>query len=145
MLSVRLNKFIDFKNLTSSQFADAAGVPRPTLSQLLTGRSKTINDVLLSKLHNAFPDLNISWLLFGEGEMTNDNIQLSVASGIANSSDLFPPEHTNQFGETPTANDEEPAPYGAPLPRHITSAARKEISKVVIFYTDNTFEEFGPR
>lgn len=68
-VAARLKKYIEFKNLTSSQFADLCGIPRPSLSQLLTGRNKKINDVTLSQIHSGCPDLSISWLLFGEGDM----------------------------------------------------------------------------
>ena len=46
----RLKQYIAEKGLTNTQFADRAGIPRPTLSQILHGRNKTINDVLLRKL-----------------------------------------------------------------------------------------------
>ena len=67
----RLKQYIAEKGLTNTQFADRAGIPRPTLSQILHGRNKTINDVLLRKLDAAFPDFNLSWLLFGRGDMRN--------------------------------------------------------------------------
>lgn len=52
---------------TSSQFADKAGIPRPTFSQLLSGRNKKVSDEVFRKLHDAFPHLSITWLMFGEG------------------------------------------------------------------------------
>lgn len=60
---------MDHVGLQISQFADLAQIPRPTLSQILSGRNKKISNELLSKLHAAFPALNISWLLFGDGDM----------------------------------------------------------------------------
>lgn len=79
-ITARLKEYIDYKGFSNSFFADTAGIPRPTLSQLLSGRNKTINDLLLRKIHEAFPDLNIMWLLFGIGDMrTNSNIEISDA------------------------------------------------------------------
>lgn len=76
-----------YRNLTNTQFADRAGIPRPTLSQFLTGRNKRLSDDMAAKIHNAFPDLNMLWLLFGEGEMLNDpNIGLSEGKSAQNSS-----------------------------------------------------------
>ncbi len=69
----RLRKFIDSTGLTSTQFADAADISRPTLSQILTGRNKKISNELLSKLHFAFPELDIMWLLFGGVNNSNEN------------------------------------------------------------------------
>lgn len=65
----RLKNFIENKGLSYSQFADACGIPRPSLSQLLTGRNKKINDIMVRQIHNQFPDLSVVWLLFGEGPM----------------------------------------------------------------------------
>lgn len=63
----RLKLFIDTTGVTSTQFADMCGIPRPTLSQLLSGRNKKISDILVGQIHRAFPELSILWLLFGEG------------------------------------------------------------------------------
>lgn len=68
-VAIRLKLFIEHKNLSYSQFADECKIPRPSLSQLITGRNKKISDILVGQIHAAFPDLNILWLLFGEGEM----------------------------------------------------------------------------
>ena len=68
----RLKIFIQKKGLSYSQFADSWGIPRPSLSQLLTGRNKKINDIMVGQIHNMFPELSIVWLLFGEGEMENN-------------------------------------------------------------------------
>lgn len=69
----RLKQYIDFRNLGSTQFADMCLIPRPTVSQLLNGRNKKISDEIISKIHFAFPDLSVSWLLFGEGTMVADS------------------------------------------------------------------------
>lgn len=68
-VAIRLKGFIDSEGLTHSQFADRCGIPRPSLSQLLSGRNKKISDVLIGQIHKAFPDLSVLWLLFGEGPM----------------------------------------------------------------------------
>lgn len=66
-VATRLKLFIDTNGLSTTQFADMCGIPRPTLSQLLTGRNKKVSDQLIRQIHNVFPDLSVVWLLFGEG------------------------------------------------------------------------------
>lgn len=68
----RLKKFMQYLNMPVTQFADACKIPRPTMSQLLNGRNKKVSDELIRKFHSEFPDLNIMWLLFGEGDMLKD-------------------------------------------------------------------------
>lgn len=65
----RLKLFLDYLGIPVTQFADNCGIPRPTLSQLLNGRNKTVRDEIIAKIHDAYPQLSIMWLMFGEGEM----------------------------------------------------------------------------
>lgn len=75
----RIKAFMASSNISSTQFADACSIPRPTLSQILSGRNKKISDEVISKIHEAYPRLSVLWLLFGEGEMlTPANIQFSA-------------------------------------------------------------------
>lgn len=74
----RLKTYMEMHRIGSTQFADACGIPRPTLSQILSGRNKKISDEVIAKIHNAFPQLSVLWLLFGEGQMEiAANIQFS--------------------------------------------------------------------
>lgn len=85
----RLRQFIAATGLSSSQFADKAGIPRPSLSQMLNGRNKSLNNNVLEKLYSAFPGLNIVWLLFGSGDMRNDsNIEISEPENRTESQEI---------------------------------------------------------
>lgn len=117
----RLKKYMEYSGLSSSQFADRAGIPRPTLSQLFNGRNKSddsvrkISSELLKKLHDAFPDLNIMWLLFSDGDMvSNEN---------------------NEFSE----------PENAPKKSEFThyNSDNHEIQQQIFF--DDDFHEFSPK
>lgn len=95
----RLKRFIENEELTYSQFADRCGIPRPSLSQLLTGRNKKINDSMVRQIHNEFPKLSIVWLLFGEGDMieretsennnSNSDDSFGVFGGVFDENDVF--------------------------------------------------------
>lgn len=76
----RLKQFIDRLGVPVTQFADNCGIPRPTLSQLLNGRNKTVRDELISKIHDAYPQLSVMWLMFGEGEQLVDDRQATSAT-----------------------------------------------------------------
>lgn len=94
-VAIRLKGFIDSMGLTYSQFADECGIPRPSLSQLLSGRNKKISDVLVGQIHKAYPELSVLWLLFGEGPMISDNLQPSSASSTPGDDSARPNNNFN--------------------------------------------------
>ncbi len=165
----RLKQFIESCALSNSQFADKAGIPRPTLSQLINGRNKSINDLLLRKLHDSFPDLNVSWLLFGSGNMRNDvNIEISEGQNKPNTTaiNLEAPDNKDvntlfdqvfthspelviekgsqkkQISEQPDRNERiKEVVDGPELP---SPPPGKKIKSIIVLYTDSSFEVFSP-
>ena len=65
---VRIKKWIEYKGLKASNFADKIGVNRATVSHILSGRNKPSID-FIEKMIRSFPDLNIDWLMIGAGFM----------------------------------------------------------------------------
>lgn len=68
----RLKTFISYLSVPVTQFADTCTIARPTLSQLLNGRNKKVSDELIGKIHEAYPELSVLWLMFGEGKMLHE-------------------------------------------------------------------------
>lgn len=85
-IATRLKIFMNDRNITNSQFADACNISRPTLSQLLTGRNKKVNNEIISKIHRAYPSLSIMWLMFGEPPMMLNGENSNVSYGHYESS-----------------------------------------------------------
>lgn len=65
IINERFRHILKLLHHTPSQFADAMGIPRATISHILSGRNKPSLD-FIEKLHERFPHINIQWLLFGE-------------------------------------------------------------------------------
>ncbi len=85
----RLKEYINYSNIPVTQFADNCKIPRPTLSQLLNGRNKKVSDELIGKIHAAYPELSMLWLMFGEGEMLGSrNFEFSGAQNSTQKQDL---------------------------------------------------------
>lgn len=167
----RLIKFRDYTNLSNSQFADKAGIPRPTLSQFLNGRNKRLSDDLAAKLHTAYPNLNMMWLLFGEGDMLNDgNIEISEGKKLQNELDFTHKDIDTQFIRSSNglfSSEQAPQPIQkkelqkedftseeknesrlSDKRESLVSAFRsnpaKTVQYVMVFYTDSSFEVFHP-
>lgn len=93
----RLNIFMESTGLSVSQFADKLAIPRPSMSQMLNGRNKKVSNEILEKLHAVFPALNVSWLLFGEGDMESaGNTQFSSPQKTLNFADDGPQTSSEQ-------------------------------------------------
>ncbi|MEP0212840.1 MAG: helix-turn-helix transcriptional regulator [Cellulophaga sp.] len=111
----RLEKVINYYGLTAAAFADKVEVQRSSISHLLSGRNKPSLEFVL-KVVTQFPEVNLYWLLNGKGS--------------------FP------FVEKKETK---------PIPKENTKTIinktdlKKEVSKVIIFYTDGTFETFDKK
>lgn len=64
----RIKAVQEHYNLKQKQFASELGVAEATLSSVKTGRTAPSNN-LIQAIHNAYPAININWLMFGEGDM----------------------------------------------------------------------------
>lgn len=69
----RIKEIIEREGMGQSQFADYIGVNRPTLSHILAGRNNPSMEVVM-KIHQAFPKINILWLLDGMGSYEGDAV-----------------------------------------------------------------------
>ena len=70
----RLKKVMEFHQLTASNFADAIGVQRSSISHILSGRNKPSLDFIL-KITNKFTDVDLYWLLNGIGNFPKESMQ----------------------------------------------------------------------
>lgn len=64
----RIQKIIQWKKLTASGFADQIGVPRSTISHIISGRNNPSLDLIL-KILDTFPEIKTDWLIRGDGHM----------------------------------------------------------------------------
>ncbi len=168
----RIKAFMAAGNITSTQFADACNIPRPSLSQILGGRNKKISDEVIAKIHDAYPRLSVMWLLFGEGEMLmSPNIQFSApqptpkygfeAVPTESAPNVFGDEQTEEgslfavsradSGETLMFGDDE-REEGTEAPKNdmpptvqIPADGSKSIVNIMVFYSDNSYQSFVPR
>lgn len=156
-IATRLKFFIENRGLSNSQFADSCGIPRPTLSQILSGRNKKISDLLIGQIHRAYPELSVLWLLFGEGEMLvqssedaasddeNTNIMIGDANAVKNDKEIGV-----NYIENPGLSSENkrfnPIANMVANECEITKMHQRcrQISHVTVYYDDFTFETFYP-
>lgn len=115
----RLLQFLQAENVTQTQLADTLSVARGSVSNILAGRNKPGYDFLESLILH-YPNLNLEWLLSGKGKMYHEN-----ENGM-------PIESTPQQDE----------PVQLDLFSLQSPANNREISRIMVFFTDKTFQEF---
>lgn len=69
----RIFALMEKLQLSPAKFADAIGINRSTISGIKSGRTQPTLQ-LLEKLHNAYPEVNVYWLLSGVGEVFNSQV-----------------------------------------------------------------------
>ena len=62
----RLEKIMDYYQLSAAAFADNIGVQRSSISHLLSGRNKPSLEFVM-KVVKRYPTVNLYWLLNGKG------------------------------------------------------------------------------
>lgn len=156
-MNSRLEQFLAAENISQSQFADTINVARASVSHILAGRNKPGWDFLNSMMEH-YPNLNIEWLMNGKGKMYKtmmvEKPQAAPTQEANPAPDLFSQPVVQEMPvQTPResniartsagretnieATKSQDSPAG---PIQLIDNQRK-ISKIVVFYDDNTFIE----
>lgn len=136
----RLFKIMESQGINAKQFALELGVSAGTLSNIFGGRNKPSLELLENALQR-FPFISSDWLILGKGEMYRTDATPTMMS------------ERNLFTEieSPTSPVEVDM-MAAKLPAGIKQVMQtseknaqvtppRQVQKIVIFYTDGTFEE----
>lgn len=152
----RLEIIFEYYGLSASGFADKIGVQRSSLSHLLSGRNKPSLDFIL-KITEVFPEVNLYWILNGEGSFPNmEETQTLVETKII-SSTLFSeikddePKIEKQVDLFSSENNDEKNRVNE-IPEEKFSNTRNfesfkndsEIDRIVVFYKNGTFKNYIP-
>ncbi|MDR1973720.1 MAG: hypothetical protein LBQ31_03490 [Bacteroidales bacterium] len=73
----RLIEFLEYLRLGQNAFEKKVGIANGYIAHL----KKSIGSDILNRIQDAYPELNMDWLLKGEGEMLNVRVNSSVANG----------------------------------------------------------------
>jgi transcriptional regulator with XRE-family HTH domain len=124
-LTDKIKQILVDKNITPSLFADEIGIQRSSMSHILAGRNKPSLD-MVQKIVKRFPDLGISWIL--------DDEPLPVVVPEA----INEPALESRKKVVPAPQPAQPSV----VKEKPVVLPEKKIEKVLIFYSDGTFQEF---
>ena len=127
----RLEQVIEHEQMTAKQFASEVGIQAGTISNILSGRNNPSLDVM-QRVLNRFRTLSSDWLILGVGSMYRQN-----GEGPNNTLFDIKPVEPEIASTEPTDRIQEKAQQ----PSVMVTAPSKTVEKIIVFYSDGTFEE----
>lgn len=125
----RLQKILDYYNLSATALAENLDFNRSTISHLVNGRNKPSLEFVI-KILREFPEVEMDWLLFGKGSFP----ALKENTGSSKKKEDKPERSLKTldlFSESPEKSGED---FGS------NERKNGDIEKIVILYKDGSFK-----
>ena len=167
----RLLKLIADNNMSAKQFAAEVGIQAGTISNIVNGRNNPSLDVM-QRVLNRFRTLSSDWLILGvgnmyraeggkenreNGEVKEKQLQLQQQqqipgfdnttaspqhskeepSPLSRPQTISAPAMSREMQQSTTIKKQQTAPLEQP--------AAKQIERIILFYSDGTFDEITPK
>ncbi|MCF8371957.1 MAG: helix-turn-helix domain-containing protein [Bacteroidales bacterium] len=137
-MKAQIQKLLNFYQLSVADFAKIVGVNASGLSHLLGGNRNYLSIDTILKIMEKYPAINLDWLILGKGEMLIDGPQ---------SKELFPIDEkvteVKQEIKAPEISIKEPDRTEVKPDENLSPIrSDRKVKKIVLFYSDNSFEEF---
>lgn len=163
----RIQQLMRHEGMTQQEFATTLELSPSSLSSIFNGRTNPTNNHVLA-IHKRFPNINVNWLMFGEGDMYVDDDSTGELGGSemgsvnaegASASEstprnmgeehvaasLFTSEHGCMANPTESFGGINVAQNTNMVVREIvkyTDKPQRKITEIRIFFDDGTFETF---
>lgn len=136
-LNEKIRRFINDKDLTSTKFADEIGVPRPSISHILSDRNKPSLEIV-QKIYKRYPELGFDWFLEDEENET----QLPVQT--PNNQHIIPVKRPIT---TPRDLNEKKTPESSTVQTNLSSTSfpnfgHGNVARIIVVYTDGNTQVF---
>jgi len=128
----RLQRILEYYDLSAASFADKIEVGRSSISHILSGRNKPSLDFVMKVVKN-FPEVELYWLLNGKGSFppgTDSGNEKSIQQAKADQSTQEPLKRNSEESTTKDVQVNQ------------ESSSNKKVKRIVFFYEDGSFEAF---
>ena len=156
----RIRQLVESQNMTQQSFAQFLDISTASLSSIFNGRTKpTLN--IVDAIHKKFPNINISWLMFGTGAMFVGDAGEGKPLHTPTPPDGGGTEASIDFGTHPAQQPiKSPEPqqglFSSSEPQQvvhkdivptvkIVDKPQRKIVEIHVYYDDSTFETFVPQ
>jgi transcriptional regulator with XRE-family HTH domain len=141
----RLLEFLRSENKSSAQLAEEIGVQPSGISHILSGRNNPSLDFVLKMLEK-YQYLSSDWLLFGRGSMHKEGKMQTLFDEISIEDVTAQSMLTGKASESkPEESVAEEKELPGKLAGNQHKISKSDISRIVLLYSDNSFEDYSPR
>lgn len=116
---IRLQKILDYYNISAAELSNQIKFNRSTISHLLSGRNKPSLDFVMRILQK-YPEVELYWLLNGKGSFP------SITKKSISATRIEPILTSNKHLTNLTSN----------------SISNADVDQIVIFFKDGTFKSY---
>ncbi|MGC6421827.1 MAG: helix-turn-helix domain-containing protein [Flavobacteriaceae bacterium] len=132
------------EGLTAAAFAQRIGVPRSSLSHLVSGRNKPSLDLLI-KIADVFQGVSLDGLVFGKPAPTS-SLQSPPLSKTLNTPTTQAISTTHEMTAELPFETEQNKETAAAHPHNVTSQPiKKPVQQIALFFEDGSFEMYSPK
>jgi transcriptional regulator with XRE-family HTH domain len=130
-------------NETPSSFADKIGVQRSSISHILSERNKPSLD-FIQKILEHYPKIDAQWLINGKQSTNEKMVTSAVNSSIEpEREDAYLQEEERQALQKEQLVELNSDKIAVKANKQLVDATKK-VDRIIIFYSDHTFETFNP-
>ena len=146
----RFKMIMDREQLTAGAFAESIGVAQATISHILGPRNKYPSTEVILRLHQRYKDINLEWLLTGQGKMSNDStdsVKPEFDYPLFAENSVNPPNETAHMENRKEIIIEKPINTTKEVVKQeiiYKERPQRKITEIRIFFDDNTYETFKP-
>lgn len=163
----RLLKLIADNNMSAKQFAAEVGIQAGTISNIVNGRNNPSLDVM-QRVLNRFRTLSSDWLILGVGNMyRTEGGKENKENGEAKDKQQEIPGFSDAIASSQQPIEEQPcSPSSRPMTGSASAISRealqsattkkqqtapmeqpaaKQIERIIVFYSDGTFDEISSK
>lgn len=145
MIQERILLLMKAQGMTPTQFADEIGIQRSSISHILSGRNNPSLDVIL-KILGRFKEVDSNWLILGKGNLLKErDLDNSPTLFNLDEDEEIIDKNLKEINLKEEEKEKEIKTNNIEIQENIIAMqntnSQRSISKIIILYNDNSYEE----
>lgn len=145
MIQERILLLMKAQGMTPTQFADEIGIQRSSISHILSGRNNPSLDVIL-KILGRFKEIDSNWLILGKGNLLKErDLDNSPTLFNLDEDEEIIDKNLKEIDLEEEEKEKEIKTNNIEIQENIIAMqntnSQRTISKIIILYNDNSYEE----